>query len=147
MLTELCTLLTWTAHAPRTCACICARDEAASGRLGVTVRLSVRVCLISLCIVSGILQSTFFASESLSCWQFSACSPSGFESRVTWSTRSSLSSTCLSLSARFTSSYRDTMIRIFPFIDFHHKLVQFFFAPKQFCHKRKRRKPVIHASK
>lgn len=76
--------------------------------VGVCVFVSVSpyVCLYEQSFFSMYIQeSTFFASESLSSWQLSACSLSGFESRVTWSTRSSFSSNCLSRSARFTSSY------------------------------------------
>lgn len=51
-----------------------------------------------------ILPSTFFASESPSPWRRSSCSLSGLDSLVTCSTRTSFSSTCCSLSARFASS-------------------------------------------
>lgn len=135
-LCPLCMLLTWAAHALQTmCVCVHERDTKRGQSLDYKSTgewynkvVLIRVCIllfrsfcfgvIWLCVLepSLILLCTFFARESLSCWQLSTCWLRGLVSRVTWSTRSSFSSNCLSCSARFTSSYMcvhtDTMITV-----------------------------------
>lgn len=101
MLAELLTAHTaCSSHGPHMLLEICT-----CAALAWKTRLWMNGFRIRVHILESVSFSTFFASDSLSCWQFSTCSLSGFERRVTRSTRSSFSNTCLSRCARFTSSY------------------------------------------